>query len=199
MLRQQPDVEVVGLLTTFNEAAGRVAMHGVRRELVEQQAAAAGLPLWPVWLPWPCSNDVYEARMRTALAEARWAGVTHVAFGDLFLEDIRAYRIRLLDGSGLAPLFPIWTTPGATPALAREMLAAGLEATLTCVDPKQIDRHFAGRRFDAPSSPNCPLPPIGAANAASSTPSAPPGRCSRGRSASASERRCCATDSGSQT
>src|SRR5436190_6295372 len=93
LLRQRSDVELVGLLTTFNEAADRVAMHAVRRELVEAQAAAAGLPLWPVRLPWPCTNAIYEAKMATALARARAEGITHVAFGDLFLEEIRAYRV----------------------------------------------------------------------------------------------------------
>jgi uncharacterized protein (TIGR00290 family) len=148
VLGQQPDVEVVGLLTTFNEAAGRVAMHAVRRELVEAQAAAAGLPLWPVQLPWPCSNEVYEERMRGAIERARGAGVTHVAFGDLYLEDIRAYRVKQLAGTGVEPLFPIWGTPADTPGLARRMLDAGLRAVLTCVDPKQLSERFAGRCFE---------------------------------------------------
>ena len=115
VLRQQPDLEVVGLLTTFNEAFDRVAMHAVRRELVEAQAAAAGLPLVPVMLPYPCSNSVYEERMKAAVAEAKSKGVTHVAFGDLFLEDIREYRIRLLEGTGVEPLFPIWTSQRTRP------------------------------------------------------------------------------------
>ena len=106
VLRQQADLEVVGLLTTFNEAFDRVAMHAVRRELVEAQAAAAGLPLVPVMLPYPCSNNVYEERMKAAIAEAKSKGVTHIAFGDLFLQDIRKYRIRLLQGTGVEPLFP---------------------------------------------------------------------------------------------
>ncbi len=142
-------MELVGLLTTFNAAAGRVAMHAVRRELVEAQAAAAGLPLWSVALPWPCSNAQYEARMHDVVERARQAGATHIAFGDLFLEDIRAYRERQLAGTGLEPLFPIWTPPADTPALAREMLSAGLRAVLTCVDPKQLDSRFVGRWFDA--------------------------------------------------
>jgi uncharacterized protein (TIGR00290 family) len=147
-LRRRPDLEVVGLLTAFNEQADRVAMHAVRRELVEAQAAAAGLPLVPVPLPYPCTNEVYEGRMRAAIAEARAAGVTHMAFGDLFLEDIREYRVRLLRGTGVEPLFPIWTTAEDTPALARRMLAGGLGAVLTCVDPKQLDERFVGRRYD---------------------------------------------------
>jgi len=148
VLRQQADVEAVGLLTTFNEEFDRVAMHAVRRELVEAQAAAAGLPLVPVMLPYPCSNEVYENRMRTAVAEARASGVTHIAFGDLFLADIREYRVRLLEGTGVEPLFPIWTTSEGTSALARRMLAAGLRAILTCVNPKQLDKRFVGRKFD---------------------------------------------------
>ena len=157
VLRQRPDLEVVGLLTTFNEESDRVAMHAVRRELVEAQAAAAGLPLVPVMLPYPCTNEVYEQRMRAAIAEAKAAGVTHMAFGDLFLEDIREYRVRLLQGTGIEPLFPIWTTAEETPALARTMLAAGLGAVLTCVDPKQLSERFVGRRVrrGAPGGSAC--------------------------------------------
>jgi uncharacterized protein (TIGR00290 family) len=147
-LQQEADLEVVGLLTTFNETAGRVAMHAVRRELVEAQAQAAGLPLWAIALPWPCSNDIYEGRMAAALATALERGVTHVAYGDLFLQDIRDYRVRQLAGSGLEPLFPLWGTPADTPGLARRMLAGGLRAVLTCVDPSQLDTRFAGRQFD---------------------------------------------------
>ncbi len=149
VLRQRDDLEVVGLLTTFNEKFDRVAMHAVRRELVEAQAARAGLPLVYVMLPYPCSNEIYEDRMKSAIAAAQASGVTHIAFGDLFLADIRQYRIRLLDGTGLEPLFPIWTTSEDTPNLARQMLAAGLRAVLTCVDPRQLDKRFAGRNFDA--------------------------------------------------
>jgi uncharacterized protein (TIGR00290 family) len=148
VLRQQPELEVVGLLTTFNEAFDRVAMHAVRRGLVEAQAAAAGLPLIPMLLPYPCTNDVYELHMKAALAQAKSAGVTHMAFGDLFLVDVREYRGRLLQGTGVEPLFPIWTTAEDTPALARRMLAAGLGAVLTCVDPKQLSERFVGRRYD---------------------------------------------------
>lgn len=149
ILRKRDDIELVGLLTTFNEAFDRVAMHAVRRELVEAQAAAARLPLIRVGLPFPCTNEVYEHRMKTAIAEACAAGVTHLAFGDLFLEDVRQYRVRLLEGTGLEPLFPIWTNSEATPALARQMLDAGLQAILTCVDPKQLSHDFVGRQFDA--------------------------------------------------
>jgi uncharacterized protein (TIGR00290 family) len=148
VLRQQPDVEVVGLLTTFNQAAGRVAMHAVRRELVEAQAAAAGLPLWTIALPWPCSNAEYEQRMSAALDRARGAGITAVAFGDLFLEDVRNYRIAQLSGTGVEPLFPLWCSSDETPSLARRMLEGGLRAVLTCVDPKQLPERFIGRLYD---------------------------------------------------
>ena len=137
------------MVTTLNEAFGRVAMHGVRAELVQAQADAAGLPLWSVPLPWPCSNDEYETRMRAVVEKARTEGVTAFAFGDLFLADIRAYRERQLAGTGLAPLFPIWATVSDTPALAHAMIAAGLRATLTCVDPKRLSPTFAGREFDS--------------------------------------------------
>lgn len=146
---RQAGEEVVGLLTTFNEAADRVAMHAVRRSIVAAQAAAAELPLYSVALPWPCSNEAYEARVGEALTAAAARGVTYVAFGDLFLTDVRAYRERQLAGTGLAPLFPIWRTPGGTAALARTMLASGLRATLTCVDPRQLDPSFVGAAFDA--------------------------------------------------
>lgn len=148
-LRRSPDVEVVGLLTSFNEAVDRVSMHGVRRALVEAQAAAAGAPLWPLMLPWPCSNEQYEARMREIIARAVGAGVTQVAFGDLFLEDIRAYRVRQLAGTGIDPLFPIWCSDAETPALARRIIDAGVRAVLTCVDPRQISDAFVGRAYDA--------------------------------------------------
>jgi len=149
VLRRRVDLEVVGLLTTFNETVDRVAMHAVRRELVEAQAIAAGLPLFPIMLPHPCSNAVYEERMRGAVAQARARGVTHMAFGDLFLDDVREYRVRSLEGTGLEPMFPIWTTAEATAELARTMLAAGLGAVLTCVDPRRLDACFLGRRYDA--------------------------------------------------
>jgi uncharacterized protein (TIGR00290 family) len=148
LLRRQPDVEIVGLLTTFNEAADRVAMHAVRRSLVEAQAAATGLPLWEVQLPWPCSNADYEERMSAAIVRAQEEGITHVAFGDLFLEDVRDYRIRQLSGTGIEPLVPLRGTAAETPALARRMLAAGLRAVLTCVDPTQLPESFVGRQYD---------------------------------------------------
>ena len=146
MLRRSAEYEVVGLLTTFNGEADRVAMHAVRRELVERQAAAAGLPLWSVPLPWPCSNEQYEALMARACAKAVAEGIEGVAFGDLFLEDVRAYREKQMKGTGLEPIFPVWGLP--TRALAEEMIAAGLRAKLTCVDTEKLDRSFAGREFD---------------------------------------------------
>jgi len=137
---------VAGLLTTVNESVDRVAMHGVRRDVLERQAAAAGLPLHVVPLPDPCSNDEYESRMHVAMAGIIADGFTHVAFGDLFLTDIRRYREARLDGTGLTPLFPVWDIP--TPDLARSMIAAGLRARLACVDTRVLDASFAGREFD---------------------------------------------------
>ena len=144
---QQQNVEVVALLTTFNEAFDRVAMHGTRRALIDAQAEAAGVPLLPVQLPWPCSNEDYEAIMTNALQTMREEfSPTHVAYGDLYLEDIRDYRIEQMADTGIDLLFPIWGQQ--TGDLARSMVAAGLKATLTCVNPKQIPREFAGREFD---------------------------------------------------
>jgi uncharacterized protein (TIGR00290 family) len=145
-LRAQNQYEIAGLVTTINEEFGRVAMHAVREELLEAQARAAGLPLWRVPLPWPCPDAEYEARMRALIERARAEGVTHMAFGDLFLEDVRAYRERQLAGTGVTPVFPLWGSN--TASLAREMLRGGLRARLTCVDPKQLAREFAGREFD---------------------------------------------------
>ena len=149
LLRQGGEVEIVGLLTTLNEAFNRVAMHGVREELLDAQARAAGLPLWKVPLPWPCTNEEYEKRMSAAITRARSEGITHMAFGDLFLEDIRQYRIDKLKGTGVEPLFPVWGTRAQTRALADEMMNGGLRAILATVDPKQLDPKFAGRQFDA--------------------------------------------------
>jgi uncharacterized protein (TIGR00290 family) len=146
MLRQRGECEVVGLLTTFNESANRVAMHGVRRALVEQQAAAAGIPLWAVPLPWPCSNEQYESLMAQTCAKAVAEGIEGIAFGDLFLEDVRAYRKRQMTGTGLEPIFPIWGLP--TRELAQQMIASGLQAKLTCIDTTKLAASFAGRDFD---------------------------------------------------
>jgi len=146
VLRQRGKVDVVGLLTTINEVHDRVAMHAVRRDLLEAQAAAAGLPLWPVLIPSPSSNEQYETAMGVAVARARDEGITRDAFRDLFLEDIRAYRQRQLACTGLHPLSPLWQIP--TPDLARRMLSGGLRARLTCVDPKRLSKTFAGRTWD---------------------------------------------------
>ena len=145
-LRQREDVELVALLTTFNQAMDRVAMHAVRRTLVRMQAERAGLPLWEVELPWPCSNEQYEAQMAEACRRALAAGVEQVAFGDLFLQDVREYRERQLAGTGLEPIFPLWDLP--TRPLAEAMIDAGVKARLTCVDPRRLGREFVGRDLD---------------------------------------------------
>jgi uncharacterized protein (TIGR00290 family) len=147
VLRAQNEVEVVGLLTTINQAFDRVAMHAVRTELLRAQAEAVDLPLWAVSIPWPCSNAEYEAAMEAVLVRAVAAGVSAVAFGDLFLEDIRRYREERMRQTGVMPLFPIWGAP--TGALATRMVEAGLRARLTCIDPAKLDPSFAGRDFDA--------------------------------------------------
>jgi uncharacterized protein (TIGR00290 family) len=145
-VRSAGDYEIVGALTTVTETFSRVSMHGVREEVLAAQHAAAGLTPLTVSIPWPCSNDIYEARMAATLATAKAAGVTHVIFGDLFLEDVRAYREQKLAGTGITPVFPLWGLP--TDALAREMIDGGLETYIVCVDLKQLARDFAGRRFD---------------------------------------------------
>ena len=141
------DVLVAGLLTTFNEQTNRVAMHAVRRELIEQQAREVGLPLWTAMLPWPCPNERYHQIMSDVCLRAAGWGIQAVVFGDLFLEDIRNYRERMLDGTGLEPIFPLWGQP--TGALAREMLAGGLRAIVACIDRNVLDPSFAGREFGA--------------------------------------------------
>jgi uncharacterized protein (TIGR00290 family) len=146
VLRSQGEVDVVGLLTTINAAHDRVAMHAVRTELLRRQADAAGVELWPVPIPWPCSNAEYEAAMEAAMRRAEEGGITRIAFGDLFLEDVRRYREDRLRSTSVAPIFPIWGIP--TAELARRMVASGLRARLTSVDPKKLDRSFAGRDFD---------------------------------------------------
>lgn len=147
VLRSMADIEIGGLLTAINEPAQRVAMHAVRVELLEAQAEALGLPLWKVPIPSPCPNETYERAMGDAVARAVSAGFTHVAFGDLFLEDVRRYREERLAGTGLLPLFPLFGSD--TAALARRMVASGLAARITCVNPVVLDRRFAGRDFDA--------------------------------------------------
>lgn len=147
LLRVEARCQVVGLLTTVNEEAGRVAMHGVPEALLRAQAGALELPLWPVPLPWPCSNAEYEGRMGAVVARARGEGIEAIAFGDLFLEDIRAYRENRLAGTGIAPLFPLWGSD--TRELALRMIGAGVRAVLSCIDAAKLPREFAGRTFDA--------------------------------------------------
>lgn len=145
-LRQDPDVEVVGLLTTMNGTVGRVSMHGVRDSLLEAQARAMGLPLFRVSLPDPCSDEEYRSLMGCFIAEARQDGVEAIAFGDLFLTDVRKYREAQLAGTGIEPMFPLWGRPTRT--LAREMIESGMRALITCVDTDVLDRSFLGRPFD---------------------------------------------------
>ena len=146
LLRQRSDVEIVGLLTTLNTEFNRVAMHGTQRSVLEAQAAAVQLPLWIVPLPWPCSNEVYEERMRAACDRAIAEKVDAIAFGDLFLRDVRSYREKQLQSTSLEPIFPLWEIP--TSELAHEMIAAGLRAKLVCIDTAQLPASFAGRDFD---------------------------------------------------
>lgn len=139
-------VEIIGLLTTVNAAAERVAMHGVRRTLLDAQAERLGLPLHVADLPWPCSNDIYEERMAAALGEAREDGVEAMVFGDLFLEDVRRYRETSLADTGITPVFPLWKRP--TGEVARTLLDLGFRAVITCVDLAQAPREIVGRWFD---------------------------------------------------
>jgi uncharacterized protein (TIGR00290 family) len=147
VLRQSNEYEIVGLLTTINASFDRVAMHGVRCELLEAQAEAAGLPLWKVPLPWPCSNDEYETAMSAACAKAINAGVQAVAFGDLFLEDVRQYREDRMRGTGLTPVFPLWKLE--TTQLVNDMCTSGLRSRIVCLDPKKLPASFAGRDLDS--------------------------------------------------
>jgi uncharacterized protein (TIGR00290 family) len=139
--------EIVGVVTTVNERFDRVAMHGVRSELLDRQITALNLPAIKVLIPSPCPNEVYEERMADACAAVKAAGVQHLIFGDLFLEDIRAYRERTLAALGITPIFPLWGRN--TRRLADDMIGCGLVAHVVCLDPKQIPASFAGRRFDA--------------------------------------------------
>jgi uncharacterized protein (TIGR00290 family) len=148
VLNKQHPGAVAALLTTMNEAVDRVAMHAVRHDVLAAQARMTGLPLRIVPIPHPCPNEVYESRMATAVAEAVSDGFTHVAFGDLFLEDVRRYREERLAGTGLAPIFPVWGL--ATARLAEEMIEMGLQARLSCIDTRVLDRGFVGRSFDRP-------------------------------------------------
>lgn len=146
-VRKAGDVEIVGLLTTITDTFKRVSMHSVRESVLDMQAAALGLPCLKVRIPSPCPNEVYEARMVEAIRDLVARGVTEMVFGDLFLEDVRAYRLRQLQGTSIRPRFPVWGRN--TRELAHDMIGAGVGAILTCIDPKKLDRSFAGRRFDA--------------------------------------------------
>jgi uncharacterized protein (TIGR00290 family) len=146
VLRQRSDVEVVGLMTTVNQVYQRISIHAVRLELLQRQAEAAGLPLYQIALPSPCTNAAYEAAMKRFIGEAKQDGVECMAFGDLFLADIREYREARLSGTGITPLFPIWQTP--TDKLATQMIDGGLRAVVTCVDPQKLPASFAGRQFN---------------------------------------------------
>jgi uncharacterized protein (TIGR00290 family) len=146
-VRRAGAFDVVGALTTVTETFERVSIHGVRQDILRAQCEAAGLPQRIVPIPYPCPNEVYEARMGEAVAAAVREGITHMIFGDLFLADIRAYREAKLAGTGITPVFPLWERP--TPALAQAMIASGLEAYLATVDLKKLPAEFAGRKFDA--------------------------------------------------
>lgn len=146
VLRQQTDLEIVGLVTTINQLYRRISIHSVRLELLQHQAAAVDLPLHLIELPNPCSNAQYESAMNAFLTQAKSQEVECVAFGDLFLADVREYREAKLSGTGITPLFPLWLTP--TNQLAKEMISSGLRAVVTCVDPKQLPASFAGREFN---------------------------------------------------
>ena len=192
-LRRDPTIELCGLITTLNAEFDRVAMHGVRRAVLEAQAAAAGLPLWIVPLPWPCSNEIYEQRMAETCQHAIAEKIDAVAFGDLFLEDVRSYRIKQLAPTGLEPLFPLWQIP--TDALAREMIAGGLRARLSCVDTKQLPASLCRPRIRFEFVARFASPaPIHAASAASSIPASTRDRCSRRRCRSKQEKLSRATD-----
>jgi diphthamide synthase (EF-2-diphthine--ammonia ligase) len=145
-VRRSGGYDVVGGLTTVTDGFARVSMHGVRETLLRAQLAAAGLAPIVVRIPYPCSNEIYEREMAKAIDDAKTRGITHIIFGDLFLEDVRAYRERQLAGSGLTPVFPLWLKP--TGGLARDMIAAGLEAHLAVVDLSKLPAELAGRKFD---------------------------------------------------
>ncbi|WP_372605423.1 ATP-binding protein [Actibacterium sp.] len=145
--RRQGLADVVAALTTTNEAFERVAMHGTRNDLLTRQVAAMGLDPITIPLPWPCSNDDYEARMQTAIADLQARDITHMIFGDLYLEDVRQYREDKLAGTGITPLFPLWGRDTAD--LARDMIDAGFDTRIVTVDPRKLDASFAGRKFDA--------------------------------------------------
>src|SRR5437762_6247894 len=146
VLRQRSDLEIAGLMTTVNQLYQRIAIHAVRLELLQRQAEAIALPLHIIDLPYPCSNSQYEAVMERFIEQSKRKGIECMAFGDLFLADIREYREAKLSGTGITPLFPLWEMP--TDKLAKEMISSGLRAVITCVDPQQLPVNFAGREFN---------------------------------------------------
>ena len=145
-LQQTKDIEVIGLVTTVNQAFDRVAMHAVRRQLLQQQAVVAGLPLYIIEIPYPCSNEDYASRMNQFINQAVAMETDCFAFGDLFLEDVRQYREGNLSTTGIKPLFPLWGIP--TPKLAQDMIAAGIKAKLTCIDPNKLNDQLAGHEYN---------------------------------------------------
>jgi uncharacterized protein (TIGR00290 family) len=146
MLRQDPDVDVVALICTVNKEFDRVAMHGVKVELVREQAKNAGLPLWTVQIPYPCSNEEYDGAMTSLIDEAKTDSIEYLAFGDLFLEEVRRYREERLKDTGITPLFPLWGM--STKQLSKKMINGGLKAVITCIDPKRLSREFVGREYN---------------------------------------------------
>ena len=145
-LQQNPEIDLAGLFCTVNKEFGRVAMHGVRVELIQKQAKSIGLPLEIIEIPYPCSNAEYEKIMDRFVERAKDDNIEYFVFGDLFLEDVRNYREEKLNGSGIKPVFPVWGIP--TDRLAREMIGGGLRALITCIDPKKTPKEFIGREFD---------------------------------------------------
>ena len=145
-LQQNPEIDIDGLFSTVNSEFNRVAMHAVRVELLQQQAKCIGLPLEIIEIPYPCSNELYEEIMARFVETSKKANIENIAFGDLYLEDVRNYREEKLNGTGITPIFPIWGIP--TNQLSKEMIGSGLRAVITCVDPKQIPKEFIGREYN---------------------------------------------------
>jgi uncharacterized protein (TIGR00290 family) len=146
VLRQNSEIEIVGLFCTVNKVFDRVAVHGVRIDLLRQQAQSINLPLHIVYIPYPCSNEEYENAMKAFISKTEEMGIEYFAFGDLFLENVRSYREKLLHGTGIKPLFPIWGT--STDSLSRQMISSGLKAVITCVGQKHLTSEFVGREYN---------------------------------------------------
>jgi uncharacterized protein (TIGR00290 family) len=154
VLQRQSDIHIAGLVTTVNEVYERVAMHAVRTELLKRQAAAVGLPLWIANIPYPCSNSEYATAMRKIVKQSREQGVEYMAFGDIFLQDVREYREANLSDTGISPLFPLWGLP--TDQLARDMISSGLRAYVTCIDPRHLSPNFVGQEYSSSFLDNLP-------------------------------------------